>query len=580
MRQRCWSRVAASCIFWIAATGYAHAVALSDPPWLLQTWGRPEPVAEAKPSAECAGGASQAWAGFLFSKTRSGGGAAELIIPAVLSPGKAYELQLPVKLLRGDGGMDVFFRRDSPYYETSAIKTVVPKPQWQMVVLRGVFDAPKQGSVRIALRQDGTAVCLGQPQLREINPDVVGADDNWHPLPAHFFGIHLNQLGRHNGWPSFQPDVVRMWDTGTTWHDMQPHEGRIDWRTNAYAQRLEYFSGHVRRYSRDAALLMTLGMTPTWASAAGDNGACATSGYGERTCVPPADVEPWRRYVAEVAKRFDGGRISIWEIWNEADIPMHWLGTPQQMVELVRIAAEETKKADPRSVIIGPNVTASGLYFLNNFLAAGGGKYIDGISIHAYLGFGSGQALSRLRNVREILRSHGLNLPIWNTESSTACGGDPDPATQMLCEKTHDETVLQSALLHAAMGMANFTYYTWEGLHAEVGGVGMVQADFRTNTRLGGLYEDLARWMRGASLRPLPSGPGPVTRVQWRKDGRQCVVAWTSGAAVKVSPGVFDQANFVHDVSGRPAERDPTGAWLLGPMPMIGCASVALAPRH
>lgn len=101
----------------------------------------------------------------------------------------------------------------------------------------------------------------------------------------------------------------------------------------------------------------------------------------------------------------------------------------------------------------------------------------------------------------------------------------------------------------------------------------MVQSDFRTNTRLGNLYEDLARWMRGASLRPLPSGPGPVTRVQWRKDGRQCVVAWTSGAPVKVSPALFEQAELVRDVSGRPAERDPTGAWLLGPMPMIGCAA-------
>lgn len=551
----------------------AGAVTLSDRPWVLQAWGKPEPVAEASPVAECAGSVAGATSGFLFSKTRSGGGAAELIIPSVLTPGKAYELQLPVKLLRGEGGVDVFFRRDSPYYETSSVKTVWAKPQWQTVVLRGVYDVPKVGSVRIALRQDGSAICLGKPELREIHPDVVGADDNWHPVPAHFFGIHLNKLGRHNSWPSFQPDVVRLWDSGTTWHDLQPRDGRIDWRSNPHGQRLEYFSGHVRRYSRDTALLMTLGMTPSWAAAAGDNGACATSGYGERTCMPPADMELWRKHVREVAKRFEGGRISIWEIWNEADVPMHWLGTPQQMAELVRIAAEETKKIDPRSVIIGPNVTTNGLYFLNNFLVAGGGKYIDGVSVHSYLGFGATPALTRLRNVREMLRSHGLNLPIWNTESNTACGGDPDPATQVYCEKNHDETVLQAALLHAAMGMANFTFYTWEGAQGEVGGVGMVQSDFRINTRLGNLYEDLARWMRGASLKPLPSGPGPVTRVLWRKENRQCVFAWTSGVTVKVSPALFDQAELVRDVSGRPADRDATGAWQLGPMPMVGCNS-------
>lgn len=564
---------------WLCAVAPGlSGAALPERPWVLQAWGKPEPVADASPSAECAGSAAGASSGFVFAKTRSGGGAAELIVPSVLVPGKAYEFQVPVRLLRGDGGVDVFFRRDSPYYETTAIKTVSAKSQWQTVLLRGVYDAPKVGSVRLALRQDGSAICLGRPELREINPELVGADEAWHPVPEHFFGIHLNKLGRHNSWPSFAPDVVRLWDTGTTWHDLQPRDGRIDWRGNPHAQRLSYFSDHVRRHSRDAALMMTLSMTPTWASAQGDNGACATSGYGERSCMPPADPEAWRRFVREVARRFDGGRVSLWEVWNEADVPTHWLGTPQQMVELVRIAAEETRKADPRSLIIGPNVTTNGLHFLHNFLLAGGGRHIDGVSIHAYLGYGAAQAMSRLRNVREMLRSHGLNLPIWNTESNTACGGDPDVATRVFCEKTHDETVLQSALLHAAQGMANFTFYTWEGAQGEVGGASMAQADFRSNTRLGSLYEELARWMRGAWLRPLPPAPGPVTRVQWRKDGRQCVVAWTQAGVVKVSPALFDQAELVRDVAGRPAERDATGAWLLGAMPMIGCASAGARP--
>lgn len=549
----------------------AGAVTLPERPWVLQAWGNPAPVADATPTAECnpVGGSG----GYIFGKTRSGGGAAELIIPSVLVPGKAYELVLPVKLVRGDGGLDVFFRRDSPYYETTSIRTVTAKAQWQTVTLRGIYDAPRVGSVRLALRNDGAAVCLGRPELREINPDGVGADDQWHPVSGHFLGIHLNKLGRHHGWPSFQPDVIRMWGTGTTWHELQPREGRIDWRGNAHGQRLDFFAAHVRERSRDAAMLMTIGMTPPWAAPTGDNGACANSSFGERSCLPPVDTEAWRKYVRQLAQRFDGGRIAIWEVWNEADVPMHWLGTPQQMVELVRIAAEETKKADPRSLMIGPNVTTNGLNFLNNFLVAGGGKHIDGISMHAYLGFGSGVAMTRLRNLRETLRSHGLALPIWNTESNTACGGDPDASTMALCERTHEETVLQAAILQAAQGIENFTFYTWEGAETEVGGIGMVKGDFRSMTRLGYLYEDLAHWLRGASLKPLPSGPGPVTRALWRKDGRQCVVAWTNAGTVKVSPALFEQAELVRDISGRPAERDPTGAWLLGAMPVYGCAA-------
>ena len=255
----------AALMAWVLATGVgAGAVTLPERPWVLQAWGNPAPVADATPTAECnpAGGSG----GYIFGKTRSGGGAAELIIPSVLVPGKAYELVLPVKLVRGDGGLDVFFRRDSPYYETTSVRTVTAKAQWQTVTLRGIYDAPRVGSVRLALRNDGAAVCLGRPELREINPDGVGADDQWHPVSSHFLGIHLNKLGRHHGWPSFQPDVIRMWGTGTTWHELQPREGRIDWRGNAHGQRLDFFAAHVRERSRDAAMLMTIGMTPPWAA--------------------------------------------------------------------------------------------------------------------------------------------------------------------------------------------------------------------------------------------------------------------------------------------------------------------------
>lgn len=557
------------------------ALPLAERPWTLQAWGAPAPVADAAPDDGCSTGAPGGGVAYRFSKTRKGGGDAELILPGVLVPGKAYEFTVPVRLTQGRGGLDVYFRRDSAYYETTAIRTVQLSAEWRTVTVRGVYDAPRGGSVRLGLRQDGMAVCVGRPALREVSSESVGAAEGWHAVPGRFFGIHLNKLGRHNSWPSFEPDVVRMWGTATTWGELQQRPGRTDWR-GAYGTRLDYFVRHTSQRGRNAAVMMTLGMTPVWASVAGDNAACATSSFGERSCMPPADLSAWRAFVRELAERYADGRITHWEIWNEADVPTHWLGSAEQMVELTRIAREEIKKVNPQAVLIGPNITANGLRFLNDFLVAGGGSLVDGLSIHVYLGLGSQQALSRMRNTREVMRGHGLALPIWNTESNTACIDDPDPGVHKqagACDRRREATVLQAALLHAAQGFENFTFYTWEGAELEINGVGMVQGDFRTRTRLGTLYEELARLMRGSSLQMLRP-VGPVTRVQWRKGGRECVLAWSARGDTRAPAAVFGDAAVATEIGGRPLERDLSGMWLMGPMPAMGCSSARGAEQY
>ena len=138
--------------------------------------------------------------------------------------------------------------------------------------------------------------------------------------------------------------------------------------------------------------------------------------------------------------------------------------------------------------------------------------------------------------------------------------------------------MLQAAILHAAEGFENFTFYTWEGAETEVGGVGMVKGDFRSRTRLGELYVDLVQQLRGSMMKMAPRGPDPITRVLLTRNGRQCVLGWSTAGPVRVSPSAFQGADLVRDLQGRPAERDASGAWMVGPMPLIGCESAA--PRN
>jgi hypothetical protein len=564
------SQIRALGVLWLCCVA-GSASALSERPWTLQNWGAPATVADASPDAGCAQG--RTGTAYRFTKARTGGGGAELIIPGVLAPGKAYEFVLPVRSAKGAPvALDVFFRKDGPYYETTSIRTVQAGTAWQQVTLKGIYDAPRAGSVRLALRQDGTSVCLGQPELREINPDVVGGDDALHAVSPYFFGIHLNKLGRHSSWPSFEPDVLRMWATATTWNELQPKASDIDWRRNPSAQRLDYFVKHTRKWSRKTAILMTLGLTPPWAAASGDNSACEHSPFGSHSCMPPGSMVSWRAFVRELADRYDD-RIDLWEIWNEADVSTHWVGSPETLVEMTRVAAEEIRKINPHAKIIGPNVTTLGLRLLNDFLVLGGAKYVDGLSIHAYINRSPWMALWHLRNTREMMRAYGVNLPLWNTETNTACGADAESdmlLQQKLCDMRPTAAIAQALIGEAALGIENVSFYTWEGAELNVGGVGLVKSDYQTATEEGELYEVLAKMLKGSSLRMLPTA-GALSRALYVKGGRQCMVVWTDGRPAKATAQQLDNPASVRAVDGSKVEQDAMGAWMVDAMPVMAC---------
>ncbi|MFT3857423.1 MAG: hypothetical protein QM742_07980 [Aquabacterium sp.] len=569
-------RVLLPCLMSLACGAAGAAVALQEQPWSIQAWGQPAAQVKGEMSTDCAPAGAKA--GYRFARARTGGGDAEAMVPSVLVPGVAYELTVPIRAESPASGLgvDVYFRKDAPFYETTSIRTVQLTGQWQTVTLKGVYDAAKPGSVRIGLRQNTGAICLGRPALKVIDPSAVAADDGLHAVSRHFFGIHLNKLGVHQGWPGFEPDVVRMWATATMWSEMQPSPGSIDWRRNIHANRLDYFVDHTARHRRDARILMTLAMTPEWASSArSDGGACERSPFGRRTCLAPAGLDAWRDYVRQVAERFKG-RIRLWEIWNEADVPTHWVGGAATMVEMVRVAGEEIRRVDPSSKVIGPNVTILGLRFLNDFLALGGGRHVDGLSIHIYMGGSPQNMFTRTRNVMELMRSHGLDLPIWNTEANTACGAGIDGDVmlqQNLCSVKALPAIAQGVIGTAALGVENLSYYTWEGAEQELGGVGLVERNFRTPTEAGVLYERLADLLRGASLKFMPPLQQGLMRVQFVKGEQRCVIAWSDGRALTVTSAALQQPTSVKTLEGRKVEARDADGWPVSEMPILACRS-------
>lgn len=64
----------------------------------------------------------------------------------------------------------------------------------------------------------------------------------------------------------------------------------------------------------------------------------------------PPRVEPWRKFVSEVAKRYKG-KVQYYEIWNEPDLPF-FKGSAEQYFELMKTAYIEIKAVDPDAIVM------------------------------------------------------------------------------------------------------------------------------------------------------------------------------------------------------------------------------------
>jgi 4-hydroxyphenylpyruvate dioxygenase len=67
--------------------------------------------------------------------------------------------------------------------------------------------------------------------------------------------------------------------------------------------------------------------------------------------MPMTDPALFEEYVRAVLARY-GGRIAAYQIWNEANIPQFWRGTPELMADLTARAYTIIKRAQPGATVV------------------------------------------------------------------------------------------------------------------------------------------------------------------------------------------------------------------------------------
>jgi hypothetical protein len=188
-------------------------------------------------------------------------------------------------------------------------------------------------------------------------------------IPPTLFGMHIHRAGSTTPWPSVPVPARRLWDARVTWPDLEPSKGQ--WRFGT----LDNCLAMAQEHNQD--LLMTLGLTPRWASARPQE----PSGYQPGFAAEPVDIGDWRAFVTAVTTRYKG-RLHYYEIWNEPNLKQFWSGNVDQLLALTREASQIIHNIDPQAIVVSPPATSGyGVKWLTEFLSKGGGQYVDVISL-------------------------------------------------------------------------------------------------------------------------------------------------------------------------------------------------------
>jgi hypothetical protein len=149
------------------------------------------------------------------------------------------------------------------------------------------------------------------------------------------------------------------------WGVVEPEQGKFDWS----------FSDKVAKLYRDQGM----------------NGMCLLCYSSAWSGKPPADDAErvrYANYVYQMVSRYKD-TFTVWEIWNEPNIPTFWPEPNVRDYTLMLIEAyKAAKKADPTCTILAASTSGPDLDFIKGIRANGGWDYCDGISIHPYSMFG------------------------------------------------------------------------------------------------------------------------------------------------------------------------------------------------
>jgi len=369
------------------------------------------------------------------------------------------------------------------------------------------------------------------------------------PVDAALFGMHIHRAAAGTEWPPVPFVEWRLWDSHVAWPQLEPERGKWNFELlDKYVQIAK---------DKHVEVLLTLGLTPTWASARPHE----ASAYGDGNAAEPRHISDWQDYVRIVATRYKGV-IHNYELWNEPNLKGTFTGNAQSMLELSRSAYQVLKSVDPTIIVVSPAATAeSGLPWLNAFLQRDGCKYADAIGYHFYVTPKAPETtLALIGRVRDSMRQHGCdNKPLWNTETGWS------RPKQFTSEEEAAGFLMRTYLLNWLMGVQRCYWYAWDNHNWST--LDLTSSVDNRMTRAGAAYGIIHAWMLGSILQSCEREHTGVWVCQLDRSGSTTRVLWSDTQQQLLTSPASWHATTITDWTGavKPASAQVT----VGPAPIL-----------
>jgi len=245
-------------------------------------------------------------------------------------------------------------------------------------------------------------------------------------ISSQFFSMHS-----YSQWfyPPTQSVQTSSWRTEPItelrWSNLNTASGVYDWT------QLDSWIGTLQQYG--SSLLFNVWVTPSWASTCPEC-VCFDDQEANGGCYPPNDLnsngtgtdQKLKNFITALMQHEGPGKIKYIEVWNEPNISTEWMGTVQQLVRMTQDIRTIAKSYDPNVEILTPPETGDGprsqdapeMLWLQSYLAAGGGAYVDVITLHGYV-MTPEDVIHRINNTEAAMAEYGQSgKPVFVTEGS------------------------------------------------------------------------------------------------------------------------------------------------------------------
>lgn len=349
------------------------------------------------------------------------------------------------------------------------------------------------------------------------------------PIPAAIAGMHVAGV-QDGAWPDANVPFgsLRLWDSGTGWSQIETAPGKYDWTqldealTNADEHGIE-------------DVLLVLGTTPAWNAKRVKAGDYPAPGAASA----PKSMEAWDDYVEAVATRY-AGRITSYQIWNEASLTMFWDGTPAQMAELTKRAYDIIKDVDPRATVVAASTTvrlegAFDRFFVRYLEALRDLDWpIDAFAAHLYPASrdDTDERAEFIEDVTAALAAAGApDLPVWDTELNYGLAGPgPSNPRQTIVGSRARDWVVQTTMDSLALGISRTYWYIWTPEPYPLLGMQLTN----TSGAVKGL-RIVDQWLVGGELIGC-SDDGVVAACDIAKNGVTSRIVWSVDGPAALAP--------------------------------------------